>query len=518
MSSNRHSDADTQPLAPLGRAGASPPGDGGVWLLARGRWLLTSVILVTSCTLMVTVSLFVRAIPVNTPVDSAGSVTVSIRQAGALRQVASAAETVAELLAEQDIAVPAGSQLFPPASEPLREGLVVSIKPARAVEIADNGSRLTVLTALENPLEILQQADIALSAADKIWVNGALADYDALPGWTVPAKAIRIRRALQLTVVDDGRAATILSKAETVGDALFAAGIKLYLTDEVSPPLDSPVADALTISIKRAIPVELSLDGVVIEARTNAERVADVLVELNAPLFGLDYVQPPGDTAVSAGMRIEILRVTEEVVTISEAIPHESRLQPDAEMNLDQSALLQEGNDGRREIRSRVRYENGLEVSRDLIESVVAEAPVNRIVAYGTRVVPLGTINTPEGPRQYWRRLCMYTTSYNPSSNGGNLRTSTGATLDKGVIASKPNIIPYHTRVFVPNYGNGAILDTGGGPSGTDYWVDLGYGEGDGFKPWRAYTWVYHLMPPPEKINYRLPGWTPNSNWTGNCG
>ena len=515
MDSVSSSAEDTQPVK---RRFAPQPASSKPWLLQRGRWLLSALILITTCTLAATVVLFVSAIPVGAPEDSADHLTVSIMRAGALQRVSTAAETVEELLAEREIALPASSRLSHPNGERLREGMVVSITPARQVEIEDNGDQRTVLTALENPLEILQQADIAVSAADKIWVNGALADYAALPNWTVPARAIRIRRALRLTVVDNGDTSTLTSNAATVGDALFAAGIKLYLTDEVSPPLDSPVADSLTIRIKRAIPVELLLDGVVIEVRTNAQRVADVLVELNAPLFALDYVEPPGETAVSEGMRIEIVRVTEEVVTVSEVIPQSNRVQPDAELNLDQRVLAQEGRDGSREIRSRVRYENGLEVSREHIETVEVEAPVNRIVAYGTKVVPIGTINTPAGPRQYWRRTCMYTTSYNPRSNGGNLRTSTGATLDKGVIASKPNIIPYHTQVYVPNYGIGAILDTGGGPSGTDYWVDLGYGEDDGYKPWRAYTWVYHLMPPPNRIIYRLPGWTPNSNWPGNCG
>ena len=510
--------ASTDDTQPVKRFAAPASVKAEPWLWQRGRWLLTALILITCATLVATVALFVSAIPVNVSVDAADHLTVSIRQAGALHQVSTAAETVAELLSEQDIAVLASSLLSHPASERLRDGMVLSITPARDVEIVDGGKRQTVLTALENPLEILQQAGIAVSAADKIWVNGALADYAALPGWTVPARQIEIRRALRLTIVDDGAAATIMSTAETVGAALSAAGIKLYLTDDVSPPLASALTDSLTISIKRAVPVELLVDGVVIEARTNAARVADVLVELNAPLFALDYVRPPGETAVSEGMRIEIVRVTEEVVTVSETIPQANLVQPDAELNLDQRAVVQAGSDGRRELQSRVRYENGLEVSRDLIESTVVEAPVNRIVAYGTKVVPLGTVNTPAGPRQYWRRLCMYTTSYNPRSNGNNLNTATGATLAKGVIASKPNIIPYHTRVFVPNYGAGAILDTGGGPSGTDYWVDLGYGENEGFKPWRAYSWVYHLMPPPEKIVYRLPGWTPNSNWPGNCG
>ena len=488
------------------------------WFLERGRWLWIALILITTCTLAATLVLFVRAIADYSQMDSPDKLTVSIRYAGAQRQVSTSAETVGALLAEQDIAPPADSHLSHSAAERLREGMVIRITPAREVEIVEEGSRRIVMTALDYPLDILRQAGISLSEADKVWVNGALAEYDALPGWTVPARHIKIRRAYRLTVIDDGQPATILSNADTVGDALSAAGINLYLTDEVSPPLDSAISGALTIRIKRAIPIELAVDGVVIEARTNAERVADALTELNAPLFGLDYVRPAGDTAVSLGMRVEIVRVTEEVVTLSEFIPHENRVQPDAELTLDQSAVVQAGRDGRREIRSRVRYEDGIEVSRDLIESTVVEAPQNRIVAYGTKVVPLGTVNTPAGPRQYWRRLCMYTTSYNPVSNGGNLNTATGATLAKGVIASKPNIIPYHTRVFVPNYGNGAILDTGGGPSGTDYWVDLGYGENEGFKPWRAYTWVYHLMPPPERITYRLPGWTPNSNWPGNCG
>ena len=155
----------------------------------------------------------------------------------------------------------------------LREGMIISITPAREVEIVDEGGRRNVVTALVYPLDILRQADITLSAADKIWINGALADYDALPGWSVPARHIRIRRAFRLTVIDDGQAATILSNADTVGAALLAAGIEVYLTDEVSPPLDSAITSALTISIKRAIPVELIVDGVEIEARTNAERV-----------------------------------------------------------------------------------------------------------------------------------------------------------------------------------------------------------------------------------------------------
>ena len=393
--------------------------------------------------------------------------------------------------------------------------MVISIDNAREVTIMDDGERHIAITMLDNPLAILQEAGIVISSADKVWVNGALADPEALPAWTVPAMRIEIRRAATLTISDDGELSTIESNAETLGDALFDAGITLYFTDEVTPPLDTLISGNMTVNIKRAIPVKLKVDGVMIEARTNASRVDEVLIELNAPLFGLDYVLPPADTPVSADMSIEIVRVTEEVVTERETINFERRFQADAELPLDQRRQIQAGKAGAREIRSRVRYENGIELSRELSETVEVEAPLDEIIAYGAKIV-YGTVQTPQGPRSYWRRLCVFTTSYNPTSNGGNTRTSTGATLDNGIIAAKPHIIAYQTQVYVSNYGFGIIADTGAGPSSTPYWIDLGYNDNDWIS-WRGYSYVYLLGSPPSDVNYLLPAWRPTRSLPGNC-
>ena len=460
-----------------------------------------------------TVSLFVRAIPLRTSVDSANELAISIKYGASLRTISTSAETVGELLNEEGIALPANSILSHAAGERLHADMILSVKPARSVTIVEDGKQHIFNTALENPLEILRHAGIEVSSADKLWVNGALANYSALPGWTVPARHIQIRRALSLTVIDDGVQSTIVTMAETVGDALFGAGISLYLTDEVNPPLDSDVAASLAITIKRAIPVELLVDGVVIEARTNAARVADVLAELNAPLFALDFVTPPGDTAVSENMRIEIVRVTEEVVTQSETIAHETLYQPDAQLGIDLRAQVQQGRDGKREIRSRVRYENGAEVSRVVSESDEVEAPVHQIIAYGTKIVQQ---TVPGAALSFWRKHCVVATFYTPTGN----RTATGTEVYKGVIAAKRRFIPLRTHVYVPGYGEGTILDTGAGPSSTDYWIDLGFGSEEEARQSNAatrYTWVYLLWPPPADINYRLPPWTPARNPSGSC-
>ncbi len=505
---------DTQPLTAGGQQsqppayGRQPPKMAGC-----GRRLLLTIILTTSCTLAFTLILFLRAIPRWSEAE-VGGIQVSIDYDGATQTVKTRLGTVGELLSQLGLDLPANAALSHSASDPLVDDMVIRISLARDVTIITNGDEGQFQTPLQNPWDILVSAGISVDATDKVWVNGALANVDALPNWTVPAQHIRIRRAVRLTVVDDGLQSTLLTNADSIGDALYDAGIRLYLTDQVRPSLETAPSADMTVHIKRALPIKLLVDGVIIDARSNAARVGEALVELNAPLFGLDYVRPPAETAVSADMTIEIVRVTEDIVTESEAIDFAVATQLDDGLNLDDVAVLQEGRVGRQETRYRLRYENGVEVERELVETQVIEAPIDKIVAYGSRIAQQ-IVDTPAGPRHYWRRLCVYATSYNPKSNGG-LQTSTGATLAKGIVAAKPHIIPYYTEVYVPQYGLGVVRDTGAGPRSTAYWIDLGYSDHD-WITWGGYTWVYLLGPPPGEINYDLPPWAPVRNRAGGC-
>ncbi len=482
------------------------------WLMQRRRWLLLLIIVLTAGALALTLALFLRALPA--ALQAAETVPVSLEYDGAMRTIETNAATVGELLAQERIAPPPNSAISPAATAPLQAGLRIRIQSPRAVLLVENGEERIFETVLENPWQILQSAGVTVSSADKIWVNGALAYLSALPDWTVPAQDIKIRRAAELTILDDGKASTLMTTAETVGEALFAAGITLYLSDAVSPPLDSAISEALTIEIKRALPLELVVDGVVIEARSKAARVAEALDELNAPLFGLDYVRPPGDTPLQPNMTIEIVRVTEEILSETETIAYETRFQADAAMPLDQRAVLQAGKAGRREIRQRLRYENGIEVSREAGEIIELEAPQDQIIAYGTQI-ETRSINTPAGPREYWRVLCMLATSYHPGSVGGSTTTAIGATLAKGIVAADPKIIPYRSQVYVAEYGIGTMADTAGYRS-SPYWIDLGYSDAD-WQNWRRYVPVYLLTPLPANIDYLLPTWTANRSYPGSC-
>ena len=484
----------------------------------RGRRLLLTIILTTCCTLIFTLALFLRALPLWSEVEF-GAVQVSIDHGGALQSLRTRRETVGELLSELGLDVPEEAALSHSESEKLVEGMVIRIRPQRAVTISVDGGERQIQTPLRNPWDILLSAGVAVQAADKIWVNGALAYADALREWTVPALHIRIRRTIRLTIIDDGAQSIIVTNADSIGDALSEAGVSLHPTDQVSPALDSAPAADMTVRIKRALPVTLLVDGLTIEARTGAAHVGDALIELNAPLFGLDYVMPATETAVHADMTIEIVRVTEEIVAARAPIDFKVVTQLDAGLKLDEVIVRQAGRAGAEETRYRLRYENGVEVERQLIETVVVDVPIDKIVAYGSKVVVVGTV--PGTDLGYWRRVCVIATNYDPESQGGSHATATGATLAKGVIAAKPHIIPYYTSVYVPGYGQGTIRDTGAGPRSTSFWIDLGYGsraEADAANAHTRYTWVYHLWPPPEKIIHILPPWRPSVSYpSGGC-
>ncbi|MCY3798283.1 MAG: G5 domain-containing protein [Chloroflexi bacterium] len=494
-------------------AGEHHDGRRGARAKRRGRGLLLLIIFSTCCTLVFTLFLFARAIP-RWNSETGGSL-VSIEHDGARQTISTRLETVGELLSQLGLEAPENGALSHSAEDLLVDGMLIRILPPRAVTLVINGDERQLQTPLENPWDILFSLGVTVGATDRIWVNGALANLDALPDWTVPARHIRIRRAAGLTIIDDGVESSILAKAESVGDALFQAGIRLNIADQVTPELETAPTDQMTIHIKRALPIKLLVDGVKIDARTNAALVGDALAELNAPLFGLDYALPPADSVISENMTIEILRVTEDILTVSEAIDFAVSTRLDDALDLDDVAVVQEGRQGRQETRYRVRYENGVEISREQLESVVVAAPVDKIVAYGSRIAQQ-VVDTPAGPRHYWRRLCVYATSYKPESNSGNTRTSTGATLAKGIVAAKPHIIPYYTQVYVPDYGIGVVRDTGAGPRSTPYWIDLGYSDHD-WITWGSYTWVYLLGSPPADINYDLPPWAPVRNRPQGC-
>jgi len=425
--------------------------------------------------------------------------TVTLIVDGEPRQVRTHQESVGMLLLD------AGLELYPEdrvvpedLDHRLEPGMEVRVTHARPVLIRADGRTWQVRTHAGSADQVLAEAGLSLAPYDRVDVESGLAGEDL----------IRVRRAVPVTVHEDGGILTLHTTAATVGGALREAGFTLYLADLVEPGLGRPLSAGMHIYVERSRPVTVRVDGRTIRTRTHRDQVGQVLADLGIVLTGQDYARPPLDALLDDETAIEVVRVSERILIQQEPIPFEIVWQPDPDLELDQQRLLQDGARGVLERRLRARYEDGREVSRTVESEYVAVPPTTKINGYGTRIV-VRQMETPEGTVEYWRVIRMLATSYSASTAGTSPGspwygyTRLGWKMRYGIVAVDPRVIPLRTEVYVPDYGFGVAGDTGGAIKGRR--IDLGYDD-DNLVMWYRWVDVYLLtpVPPPDEINYIL--------------
>lgn len=422
---------------------------------------------------------------------------------GQIYERLTAPQTVHDLLQEAGINLQDDDRVTPSLTNLIDAETHIHIERARTVMLTVDGQLQPFRTHLTYPAEILDSAGIELEADDVIMIDGTEARLAALEQWPVPAQHIEIHHAIMFTVNDGETQSSLRTTSATIGEALFEAGITLYLADSIMPDLNTPITPDLQVTITRGAPVTIIADGDVFETRIQGETVADALANAGVALVGLDYSIPAEESPLLSGIRIRVIRVREELVYEEATYPYESVYQADPNLEIDQRNILQGGQNGITRTTVRVRYENDVEISREVEETVTVQPTVNQIIGYGTNIV-IRTVDTPEGPREYWRKLRMYATSYHPAALGGSNRTAIGETLRHGIVGSDPTVIPYRTQLFVPGYGLGMMADTGA--LRRRLRIDLGYSDED-WVSWSRYVDVYLLTPIPEidRIDFLLP-------------
>ncbi|GMQ79022.1 MAG: 3D domain-containing protein [Anaerolineae bacterium] len=311
-----------------------------------------------------------------------------------------------------------------------------------------------------------------------------------------------------ISILDEGQQISIETAARTVGQALLEADITIRFADRVNPPMGKWIIDDEQIAIDRANPFTILVDGQRLNIYSYYTKTIDILADAGISLIGFDTTIPGPNEKLKPGDLVEVVRVSEEIYFEEEPIPYGTVWQGTDKLMIDQKAQLNPGLPGKINREVRVRLENGVESERATNEWVSQE-PVSEVMGYGTRI-EIKTIDTPDGPLEYWRVVKMRVTAYTPSSAGkppdhpGYGITASGVQAGKGVVAIDPKIVPFRSQVYVPGYGIGFAGDTGGGVKGR--WIDLGFNDGE-IESWHGYVDVYYLtpVPSPDKINFLLP-------------
>ena len=247
--------------------------------------------------------------------------------------------------------------------------------------------------------------------------------------------------------------------------------------------------------------ITLVVKGKEMEISTLKSNVKDVLTEQNINYDENDIISMPLNQKISSGDKIEIIDVTEKTIKEDKEVPFEVKVVEDKNLLKGDTKVEVEGQSGNNELLYKVTYHNGKQVEKKFIEEVIVTNPIDKVIKKGTKVEPQVTSAKD-------KRIKVEKTSYSNNKSKVNLSTansnrknisvvataytghsitSTGTKPKWGTIAVDPSIIPYGTKVYIPQFDKIFIAeDCGSAIKGNK--IDIYMNDEESVKNWGRKT------------------------------
>lgn len=292
----------------------------------------------------------------------------------------------------------------------------------------------------------------------------------------------------------DGKESKIVTYKNSFKKALAVNKISVGPKDKTTPSLDSRVNNGDKINIKRAVNVEVAVDGKQLKIKSAEDTIEKMFEAENITVDDYDKVSPSKQTTLKDGIKVSVTRVKIDLVKENKAIDFAVVQKPDDNMERGMTKLLQEGQNGERQITTKIVYEDGKEIARQVVSEIVTKQPVQKIVASGT----LGVLNLSRGGSKvlYNKSIKVRATAYCKAETGG-ARTASGTSTRRNQngyssIAVDPRVVPLGTKVYVEGYGYAIAEDTGGAIQGNV--IDLYFDSSSEMNNWGSrYVNVYFI-------------------------
>ena len=270
-----------------------------------------------------------------------------------------------------------------------------------------------------------------------------------------------------VTVSVDGELLEITTKADTVSEAIKDAGIVLSGEDKVNVNLKSNLDDVDgVISVTRPITLHVTMAGQNKVIKTYTDKISDALEENGIQIGESDQIiGGVGDGTANDGDSITVVIVSTKVVEETFSVPYETIYVEDATLYKGESEISVQGQNGSVTRKYTVTFEDGVEVSRELLSEIKTE-PVKQVIAVGTKVY---FTNNRGFNDSYSKAFDMVATAYPPTPENWGYATASGNRARDGVVAVDTRVIPLGTRLYIksnvpgiPDYGYCIAWDTGG--------------------------------------------------------
>ena len=305
-----------------------------------------------------------------------------------------------------------------------------------------------------------------------------------------------------ISVIVDGKSIEVITLKSNVNQILKTNNIALGAKDQITVSLDSEVKDGDKIYIKKAVNVKLKVDGKELNIQTAEKTVADMLKAENIVLSSEDKIIPSKSDSLKSGLQVQITRVNTDILQETKAINYSTEFKNSTELSKGVKKVIQAGKVGRKVITSSVVYENGKEVSRNLVSEKLKSKPVTQIVALGT----VGVYSPSRGGDiRYTRKLKVRATAYDAgyTSTGKSPgdpsygMTSTGAMAERNpngysTIAVDPSVIPLGSKLWIDGYGYAIAEDVGGAIKGNH--IDLFFSSSNEMWDWGSRSLNVYIL------------------------
>jgi hypothetical protein len=205
--------------------------------------------------------------------------------------------------------------------------------------------------------------------------------------WPFGKRTFDAKKPFAVGIADNGNYFATSASATTVSELLAEKNIALNDKDFIFPTPDAKIFPGSKITIERAMPISIEVDGKDIKFDTLGTSVGDAINEANIALSHADKVAPDKPSLLSPNLAIKITRINFEEVTLEEGIPFQTVEKEDNTVLWRKKETKQKGEKGIREKTYKVTYTNGKETNRALLGTKITKQPVSQIEVTGTKII-----------------------------------------------------------------------------------------------------------------------------------